>query len=251
MQSGIFILPSVFLLKESSHPILLGQKAKRLRKSTGNELLRSRLARTETAADKFKHAILRPMRMLLLNPVISTISLYVAVAYGILYLLLSTFSYVYSDQYGFDEGDTGLTFLPAGLGMMVGVVSVGIFADALVKKAQTKGDNLTPEVRLTPYLSMPYATVLPAGLFLYGWATEYKLHWIVPMIGVLIFGWALMGIMVSLYSSPHSLSTTSLTRCRWVCRITCSTPTPNTPLPLQPPSRFSDPSLAPSFPLVD
>ncbi|KAI1635194.1 major facilitator superfamily domain-containing protein [Biscogniauxia mediterranea] len=82
-------------------------------------------------------------------------SLYVAIAYGILYLLITTFSFVYSDQYGFDEGTSGLTFLAAGIGM-IGVVGFGQLTDAILKRNKAKGAEHTPEMCIQNYLLDAY-----------------------------------------------------------------------------------------------
>lgn len=43
---------------------------------------------------------------------------------------------------------------------------------------------MKPEYRLKP---LPLgAILLPAGFFLYGWTAQYKVHWIVPILGHLI-----------------------------------------------------------------
>ncbi|KAG4221309.1 hypothetical protein PC116_g30215 [Phytophthora cactorum] len=122
-------------------------------------------------------------------------SLYVAITYGILYLLITTFSFVYTENYGFGEGDSGLTYLPAGIGMMIGVVGFGQLTDYMVRKNKEKGLAHKPEIRISPMLTVPCGITLPIGLFIYGWTTNFGVHWIVPMLGVLIFAAGLMGVM--------------------------------------------------------
>lgn len=185
------------MLKDTYAPVLLEKKARRLAKETNNPKLRSILATDQTIQDKFKVAIIRPLRLLILVPLVTSAALYVAVVYGILYLLIATFSFVYKDEYGFDEGSVGLTFLPAGIGMMIGVSVFGVLGDVMVKKAQAQGGKVSPEIRIKPALVLPCAVVLPVGLFIYGWTAEYRVHWIVPMLGVVIFCIGLMGVMVS------------------------------------------------------
>lgn len=146
--------------------------------------------------DQFKAAIIRPMKLLLLTPIITLMALYVAITYGILYLLITTFSFVYTGQYGFGEGTVGLTYLPAGIGMMIGVITFGQVSDRLVKSQQAKGLEAQPEIRLKPAVTMPSGIALPIGLFIYGWTADKGVHWIVPMIGVVIFTAGLMGVMV-------------------------------------------------------
>ncbi|WYZ36996.1 hypothetical protein EsH8_II_000502 [Colletotrichum jinshuiense] len=193
---GIFIPISFLFMKETYAPVLLERKVARLRKETGNENLRSKLQTESNTAEKFKLAIIRPLKLLFLTPIVTLMALYVAITYGILYLLITTFSFVYRDQYGFDEGTIGLTFLPAGIGMMIGVVSFGMLTDAIVIRNKAKGLTHKPEARLTPVLTIPCGIVLPIGLFIYGWTTEKGVHFIVPMLGVVIFSTGLMGVMM-------------------------------------------------------
>ncbi|KAK7755361.1 hypothetical protein SLS62_002587 [Diatrype stigma] len=198
---GICIPISFVWLRESFAPVLLEKKTARLRKETGNPDLYSKLSGRAPPREQLKHAIVRPMKLLLMTPIVTLMSLYVAITYGILYLLLTTFSFVYSDQYGFDEGASGLTFLPAGLGMLIGVITFGALSDKIVKWNLAKGLPHKPEVRISPQLTIPCGAALPVGLFIYGWTTENQVHWIVPMIGVLIFAAGLMGVMVSYFSA--------------------------------------------------
>ncbi|OHF00731.1 major facilitator superfamily transporter [Colletotrichum orchidophilum] len=147
----------------------------------------------------FQHAIVRPLKLLFVTPIVTLMALYVAIAYGILYLLLTTFSFVYRDQYGFDEGTIGLTFIPAGIGMIIGVVTFGALTGFIVIRNNAKGLVHIPEARLTPILTIPCGVVLPIGLFIYGWTTDKGVHFIVPMLGVVIFATGLMGMCIQNY----------------------------------------------------
>ncbi|KAI0111763.1 MFS general substrate transporter [Daldinia grandis] len=192
---GVFIPLSFFCLRETFGPVLIAKKTQRLRKETGNQNLRSKFAGRLSPKEQFKLAIVRPMKLLLLTPIVTLMSLYVAITYGILYLLITTFSFVYTEEYGFSEGDSGLTFLPAGIGMMIGVVGFGQLTDLMVQRNNKKGLVHKPEVRIAPVLTIPCGIALPIGLFIYGWTTNFGVHWIVPMLGVLIFAAGLMGVM--------------------------------------------------------
>ena len=148
------------------------------------------------------------MKLLVLTPIVTLMALYVAVTYGILYLLFTTFSFVFAMYYGFDEGASGTTFLPAGIGMFIGVAVFGAMSDRIVTKRKEAGIEHRPETRILPALTIPTGLALPVGLFIYGWTVEHKIHWIVPMIGVVIFSCGLMGVMVSIvfsffYSLPE------------------------------------------------
>lgn len=205
-------------LRESYAPVLLERKAARLAQQTGNQALHSGLEKG-TAAEKFRRAIVRPLKLLLMTPIVTLMALYVALAYGITYLLYTTFSFVYSEKYGFSEGIAGLTFLPAGLGMMIGVLAFGHLSDAMVKKRQARGIEHVAELRLTPLMAVPSALLLPAGLFIYGWATDYAIHWIVPMVGVFLYTFGLMGVMVNTLSHSFRLFHV-VVMVRWTNKLT-------------------------------
>ncbi len=195
--SGILVIPSFIFMNETYAPIVLDRKVARLRKETGNQELRSKLdVGRASSVDKFKLAIVRPLKLLTLTPLVTLMALYVAVTYGIQYMLITTFSFVYAEKYGFGPGTVGLAFIPAGIGMMVGVVGFGYITDRMVQGNQAKGLVHKPEVRIVPILTVPCGVLLPIGLFLYGWTTQYSVHWIVPMLGVVLFAAGLMGIMV-------------------------------------------------------
>lgn len=74
-------------------------------------------------------AIIRPIRMLCLSPLITGLSLYISVAYGFTYLLFSTFGRVFQDQYQYSDANLGLTYLGLAGGMLVGLSVTGILLD--------------------------------------------------------------------------------------------------------------------------
>lgn len=78
--AGIITVFTYFTLKESYAPVILEKKAARLRNETGNQELRSALAiGGETPVDKVKLAIVRPLKLLFLAPIVTAMSLYVAI----------------------------------------------------------------------------------------------------------------------------------------------------------------------------
>lgn len=148
-------------------------------------------------SEKLRLAAMRPIKLLVATPVVTLNALYIAISYGILYLLVATFTFVYTEHYGFDEGSSGLSFLPAGIGMVIGVLGFGQLTDLIVKRTKARGLEHKPEDRLKPIMTVPCALALPFGLFLYGWTVQNGVHWIVPMLGVMVMCIGLMGTMVS------------------------------------------------------
>ena len=93
---------------------ILQRKARRLRRETGNSLLRSQYDRGEAKSALFKASIGRPLGMLFLAPAVSLICLYVALVYGYIYLLAATITEVFEVTYGFSPGAAGLSYLGIG-----------------------------------------------------------------------------------------------------------------------------------------
>src|SRR5580700_6343427 len=112
--------------------------------------------------------------------------------------MFATFTFVFQEQYGFPTASVGLTLLGVGVGSLIGLFVIGIASDRILKaKAfqptaatsppSSPGAVLKPEYRLPPLV--PGAVLIPAGLFMYGWAAQTRTHWMAP-----IFGTALVGL---------------------------------------------------------
>lgn len=190
--SGALTILSFLFLRETYAPVILGRKAARLRKETGNPNLRSKLDTGLTPRDFFKRAIVRPTKLLLRSPIVFLLSLNVSVIFAYLYLLFTTFTYVYEEQYHFTTGTSGLSYLGIGVGAFIGLGLVGKSSDAILKKRAAIEGSMKPEHRLPPLIFGPI--LVAVGLFGYGWSAQEKVHWIVPIILTGFFG---IGLIVN------------------------------------------------------
>jgi MFS family permease len=193
-------LAMLALGRETYHPLILQRKVDRLRKLTGNPKLRHRLDDGLTPAARLRRGIVRPVR-LFWSPIGIVCALYMTVVYGYLYLMFSSVTTVFQDQYNIRGKLSGLVFLGLGLGNLIGMVLTSVTTDRAIKNRIASGaaagpGDVPPEVRLT---LTPYGSVLlPAGLFIYGWTAQYKVHWIVPIIGMAVMGVGNMIIFLSI-----------------------------------------------------
>ncbi|CAK7217015.1 hypothetical protein SCUCBS95973_003008 [Sporothrix curviconia] len=177
-------------------PVILHKKAAKLRKENGDSRYRSKLDKLESRKTVFAKAIVRPMRMFCRAPIVAAVCIYVAAMYGLLYILFTTFTFVYQEIYGFSSIGAGLSFIAAGLGNIIGVAYSGILSDRIVKRIKMQGRASTPEDRLNFLLTVPASLLLPAGLVIYGWTADRHVHWIVPMLGTGVMGVGMIGIMM-------------------------------------------------------
>lgn len=195
--SGTFSLLFLAFSRESFAAVLIGRKTSRLRKETGNPLLRSKLDTGLSNAAYIKRSIQRPFRMLIMSPISIICGIYVGIAYAYLYLMFTSLTPLFMEIYHFKTSYAGLAFLGLGVGSMIGVVSFSLTSDRNIKKkaaeeavlAEAEGrapEGMKPEYRLSPLPAG--AIILPIGFFIYGWTAEYQVHWIAPIIGTVVIG---------------------------------------------------------------
>ncbi|KFY95121.1 hypothetical protein V500_02905 [Pseudogymnoascus sp. VKM F-4518 (FW-2643)] len=194
--SGVVTMAAFFLLRETYAPVLLARKVARLRKETGNTALCSKLDTGLSEKDVFLHSIIRPVKMFIFSPIVTMMCVYIAVAYGLLYILFTTFTFVFRDQYGFNSSMAGLSFLGSGLGTVAGLAYAGTLSDRSIRLVIKAGRQPRPEDRLPPIITFPAALAIPAGLFIYGWGADKRVHWIVPEIGTAVTGFGMIGIVM-------------------------------------------------------
>ncbi|KAH8162915.1 hypothetical protein CIB48_g5343 [Xylaria polymorpha] len=182
--SGVLTL-LYLLTPETYHSVLLARKAARLQKGDGSRTYVAVGSTRSTPRELLRKSIVRPLKMLVKSPIVLILSLQLAVVYGFLYILFTTFVFVFEGQYQFQAGPAGLAYLGIGIGFLISLVGNGLTSDYIAKK-EAKGGEIKPESRLTPMLLG--VLLIPLGLIWYGWTAQYKVHWIVPIIGTSFIG---------------------------------------------------------------
>lgn len=115
--SGADFIPAVVFMKECYGPVILSRKAQRLRRTSGIMSLRSKYEKPTLKSSRVElcEAIVRPAKMFFLIHMVTMISLYLALAYGYIWIIFTRMNIMYGTVYGFSQGAVGLTYL--GLGM--------------------------------------------------------------------------------------------------------------------------------------
>ncbi|ORY27099.1 major facilitator superfamily domain-containing protein [Naematelia encephala] len=127
-----------------------------------------------------------PPKQLLLHRSVQLQAALSGFGYGILYLVLSTFSSLFTSNYNESVSVSGLHYIALCLGEIVGSQIGGRLMDYLARKAKkiTKSDRFQPEFHLP--IIVPGAVMAAAGFLMYGWAAQRRVPWIVVDIGVFI-----------------------------------------------------------------
>ena len=120
--------------------------------------------------------------------IVQVLVIYLAFIFGLMYLVLATFTTIWTGIYHETVGVSGLNYVSLGVGYLLGTLSTAHLNDTIyifLRDGRGKGIGC-PEFRLP--LLLPAGVLTPIGLFWYGWSAEKHLHWIMPNIGIAIFG---------------------------------------------------------------
>ncbi|KAB5539437.1 major facilitator superfamily domain-containing protein [Coniochaeta sp. 2T2.1] len=188
--TGTLGIINAIFTKETYAPVLLERKAKRLQKETGNTALYVKGQRQLPFPELMKRSFSRPIRMLLFCPLITGLSCYIAFIYGVCYLLFSTFSRVFEQQYHYKPANLGLAYLGLAVGTFISLLIAGFVSDKTYTFLTKKHGEEKPEYRLRGLL---YGIIaIPIGLVMYGWTAEKKVHSAVPIIATAFIGFGNM-----------------------------------------------------------
>ncbi|EDN93913.1 hypothetical protein SS1G_09780 [Sclerotinia sclerotiorum 1980 UF-70] len=198
--AGTLITIGIECLNVETNPrLLIKRKVARLSKELNRSDLRSvydpRNSAHHSKSSVLANAMIRPLKMLMFSPIVLILSLYMALVYGLLYLLFTTITTVFTTRYHWAPEFCGLAYIGLGLGFFLGLVVVARISDVTVV-SMTKANNgiFEPEMRLPACIF--FACFIPISLFWYGWSIHAGVHWIIPIIGLIPFGFGMMGIFI-------------------------------------------------------
>lgn len=201
------IIASFFTFRETYGPVILQRRAERLRYQTGNQHYHTEYEQRDgnkSALAILGRALTRPLRLLVFHPIIQITAIVSGFNYGLLYIVLSTFSNLWISHYHQSVEVSGLHYIAISLGEITGSQLGGSLMDFLFqrRKAQNTNfsdDTIMPESRLP--LMFPGVIISMLGLLLYGWTAEYRVHWLAVDAGIFIvmFGGQMGGMHITAY----------------------------------------------------
>lgn len=204
--SGVQLALIIALVPETYHPVLLRNKAIKLRSDTGNPEWIAPIEKMSRSIPKtIAASCIRPFQLLFFEPMCLNLCILSAILLGILYLFFGAFPLVFQNNHGFSLSQTGLTFLGLFVGMIAGICSDPIWRrwyEKLVQANTPQGE----EPRSEPEFRLPStifgAILVPVALFGFGWSTFPFVHWIVPVVFSGLFGvgviWIYSGVFTFL-----------------------------------------------------
>ncbi|TQV91037.1 hypothetical protein V2A60_008150 [Cordyceps javanica] len=188
------VVVGFFFVSETYTPVLLARKAARTRPGADNESPAAggkwNLQYAKSVyADLRKRLganLLRGLALMVYRPAIQVIAVIMALNFAVYCLLLSTYATLWIERYHESETISSLNYLALAVGTITASQAGGPLMDWIYARMKLRhGGEAVPEFRV-PFL-VPGVLMMPLGIFLYGWAAEKYLHWMVVDVGAAIF----------------------------------------------------------------
>lgn len=197
--SGVMWLLGLIFIPETYTPVLLRKRAQTLSSMSGKVYR----AKTDSGGEKtgwhaLSTALVRPWVLLFKEPIVSVLSIYMAIIYGTLYMLFGAFPICFQESRGWSEGTGGLAFLGVAVGMILATMLVPLGNRHYLQTAAEHGGIAPPEARLKS--AMVGAVTIPVGLFWFAWTNGPSIHWISSIMAGMPFGFGMVIIFLAITS---------------------------------------------------
>jgi multidrug resistance protein len=182
------------LIPETYAPVILKRRAAKLRKQTGNMNIITEQEKVKlTLHDIIRTSLIRPITMILTEPVLDLMSMYIVLIYAMLYAFFFAYPVIFGKLYHYNDGMIGLMLIPILIGAGFALVATPFIEKHYSRICQLRAP--TPEDRLIA--AMIGSPFIPISLFILG-ATSFKhIIWVGPASSGIAFGF---GMVLCYYS---------------------------------------------------
>lgn len=182
------------LIPETYAPVILKGRAKKLRAETGNpNIMTEQEADDLSLTELLKTVLVRPITMMLTEPVLDLMNLYIVLIYSMLYAFFFAYPVIFGELHGFNDGKIGLMFIPILIGALFALVTTPILEKKYVLICRRR--DPTPEDRLMgAMIGAPFVSI---ALFILGSTSHEGIIWVGPASSGIAFGY---GMVLCYYS---------------------------------------------------
>ncbi|KAJ5402361.1 MFS general substrate transporter [Penicillium crustosum] len=141
--------------------------------------------------------LLRPLHLLVTEPIVTACSMYLALCYSIFYMSFQVFPEVFQHLYGLSPGQCGLVQLTIGAGCVLSLPIYWMYEQILRRVVQSSSGKLKQEYYRLP-LACLGGPLFVISLFWLGWSSRLDVPFAVPMLAGIPFGMGFMCIFIAI-----------------------------------------------------
>lgn len=150
-----------------------------------------------TVIDMTHVTFFTPLKMLITEPIVALLSVYLAFNFALLFQWFIAVPAVLHLVYNFTVQQAGLAFIAAIIGSILAAIT-SVFLDKLTYSRLSKqhpNNGMIPiEYRLSPAMIGGFA--ITASLFWIGWTAKPEISFASPIVGTLFYVWGSMSTLV-------------------------------------------------------
>lgn len=185
-----------FTFPETYAPVLLQRRADKLTKETGKKHVVAG-ATPKPISTQLRVGALRPWVMLIYEPIVTLLSLFLSVVHGTLFLLFAAYPVVFQQVRGWPQGVASLPFIALVIGIIISLLYVALVDQSRYARVVARNNGVAPpEARFPP--AMLGAVVLPIGLFWFAWTNGPETFWLISVSAGVFFGFGMVLLYMSL-----------------------------------------------------
>jgi len=125
IMAAFFGTVGFLVVPESSHPKILQSRAQKIRFETKNWAIHSQRDTINVDLSSLINTYLfRPFIMLIQEPILLLITIYMALIYGILYLFFEAYPISFQEERGWNMGVGALPFIGILIGVVIGCLTI-------------------------------------------------------------------------------------------------------------------------------
>ncbi|KAI0060497.1 MFS general substrate transporter [Artomyces pyxidatus] len=195
------VLMFIAAMPETYAPVLLKRRAQKMRKEQQTDkIVTEQELFPRPFSELLVETLVRPFQMLLTEPALLLMSLYISMIYGLLYGFFFSFPIIFGEGYHMNNGKVGLTFISVLIGVAFALLITPRLEAFYHKRTAARGGKGEPEDRLLGM--MVGAPWVPISLFIFGWTSPPTVmphggSWVGPCISGIPFGFGMVVIYFS------------------------------------------------------
>ncbi|KAL9107685.1 MAG: hypothetical protein Q9187_008396, partial [Circinaria calcarea] len=195
IMNALFAVIALICVPESYAPVLLQRRAKKIRYETKNWAIRAKIDEQQIDLHEIVVKYLfRPFHMLIVEPILVFVTIYMGLIYGILYLFFTAYPISFQEERGWNEGVGALPFLGITVGVLLGGTFVAVVTKTRFQRKLIKHGHVIPEERLPPMIVG--AAILPIGLFWFAWTSSPHITWVPQVLAGIPIGAGILMIFI-------------------------------------------------------